>query len=308
MAADWGDVHARRSYEVRHRTTYDYDDFVTTSFARSCLRPRSTDHQQVVSNRIEVLPGADVLTEHVDYFGNYSHYIEIRTRHTELQVAKTSVVDVTWPKVDVDEVNQWTVAQAALQLRDPATFTPAEHASYTLPSDLVVLSPEVHEYAAQILPPDRPLGDALVDLYESIYRDFSYQKGATSVTTTLAEVLNERAGVCQDFAHLAAGCLRVVGLPGRYVSGYIETRPPEGKPKLEGSDATHAWTSTRLPDGRWVDLDPTNNHFADSRYIVTAWGRDFRDVSPLKGVIFTESKKSTLKVAVDVIPLERLPV
>lgn len=305
---DWGDIHGPRSYEVRHRTTYDYDDFVTTSFARSCLRPRSTPQQHVVSNRIEVLPGADVLTEHVDYFGNFSHYIEIRTRHTQLEVRKTSVVEITWPKVDVAELNQWTVSQAALQLRDAQNMSPAEHAAYTLPSDLVILGREVREYAEQILPPERPLGDALVDLYERIYADFKYQKGATSVRTTLAEVLEARAGVCQDFAHLAAGCLRAVGLPGRYVSGYIETRPPAGKPKLAGSDATHAWTSARLPDGRWIDLDPTNNHFADSRYIVTAWGRDFRDVSPLKGVIYTESKKSSLTVAVDVIPLERLPV
>ena len=104
----------------------------------------------------------------------------------------------------------------------------------------------------------------------------------------------------QDFAHLAVGCLRSVGLPARYVSGYVETSPPPGQPKLEGSDASHAWTSVLVPGGEWIDLDPTNDHFADSRYIVTAWGRDFRDVSPLKGVVFTEAKKSTLEVKVDV--------
>jgi transglutaminase-like putative cysteine protease len=144
------------------------------------------------------------------------------------------------------------------------------------------------------------LGEALVGLYSTIYRDFKYELGATSVRTTLPELLRLRKGVCQDFAHLAVGCLRSVGLPARYVSGYVETSPPPGQPKLEGSDASHAWTSVLVPGGEWIDLDPTNDHFADSRYIVTAWGRDFRDVSPLKGVVYTESKKSTLEVKVDV--------
>ncbi|MFZ1410433.1 MAG: transglutaminase family protein, partial [Micropruina sp.] len=158
----------------------------------------------------------------------------------------------------------------------------------------------VREYALTVLAPERPLGDALVGLYSTIYRDFKYRLGATSVRTTLPELLTLRAGVCQDFAHLAVGCLRSVGLPGRYVSGYVETSPPPGQPKLEGSDASHAWASVLVPDGSWIDLDPTNDHFADSRYIVTAWGRDFRDVSPLKGVIYTEAKTSSLEVQVDV--------
>ena len=121
--------------------------------------------------------------------------------------------------------------------------------------------------------------------------------------TTLPELLALRQGVCQDFTHLALGCLRAVGLPARYVSGYLETAPPPGRPKLEGSDASHAWASVMVPGGGWVDLDPTNDHLADSRYVVTAWGRDFRDVSPLKGVIFTESSGSSLEVGVDVVRL-----
>lgn len=298
------DLHATRWYEVRHRTNYFYEDFVTSSYGRACLRPRVTPHQQVASNIVEVRPAADVLSEHTDLFGNFSHYIEVRTRHTELRVTKTSVVSVTVPPVDVAGLNQWTVASAARELRESDATPRAAYAAYTLPSSLIELTDAVREYAAMILPPDRRLGDALADLYHRVFTDFAYTKGATGVSTTLDEVLEQRAGVCQDFAHLAAGCLRVVGLPGRYVSGYIETAPPKGRPKLEGSDATHAWVAAMVPGGDWVDLDPTNDHFADSRYVTTAWGRDFRDVSPLRGVIYTESKNSTLEVLVDVIPLD----
>lgn len=298
------DLHATRWYEVRHRTSYFYEDYVTASYGRACLRPRASANQHVLSNVVEVKPAADVLTEHTDLFGNYSHYIEVRTRHTELRVSKTSVVAVTVPAVDLPALNEWTVASAARELRESPLTPRATYAAYTLPSSLVELTPAVRGYATSILHPDRPLGDALADLYHRVYTDFQYKKGATGVSTTLDEVLADRRGVCQDFAHLAAGALRAAGLPGRYVSGYIETAAPPGKPKLEGSDATHAWVAAMVPGGDWIDLDPTNDHFADSRYVTTAWGRDFRDVSPLRGVIYTESKTSTLEVLVDVIPLD----
>ncbi|GAB3583717.1 transglutaminase family protein [Calidifontibacter terrae] len=296
------DLHATHRYEVRHSTVYTYEDYVTASYGRACLRPRSTPQQKVLSNVIEVAPRADLMTEHTDFFGNYSHYLEIRNRHTVLSVHKTSRVEITWPQVDVDALNRWTIGQARDELARAAAGRDTEHATYLFPSTLVALTPTVQAYAREHLPDNRPLGNALQHVYELIYADFNYQKGATSNATTLDEVLTSKEGVCQDFAHLAVGMARVVGLPSRYVSGYIETVPPAGKQKLAGSDATHAWTSIRTPLG-WVDLDPTNNHFADSRYIVTAWGRDFRDVSPFKGVIFTESAGSSLKVGVDVLPL-----
>ena len=209
---------------------------------------------------------------------------------------------VQWPAVDVAELDEWTVGSAARHLAQAAD--PVERTSYVLPSQLVEIGPAVAKYAAGVLMPARPLGEALVALYRGIHADFRYAKGVTTVKTTLPELLDSRAGVCQDFAHLAVGCLRSVGMPARYVSGYIETRPPPGQEKLEGSDATHAWASVLVPaanGGKWVDLDTTNEHFADSRYIVSAWGRDYRDVAPLRGVVFTEGHTSKLKVAVDVI-------
>ena len=299
MAADTVvDHYAPRRYRVRHSTIYTYDDDVEACYERGFLRPLETWSQQVVSNDVAVSPEPGVITQHVDHFGNHSYYVEIRAPHRELVVSKTAFVDVAWPRPVMESLNSFTVAQAAARVEQEADAV--VHAEYLLPSDLVELGAEVLAYAEAILAADRPLGDALVGLYSTIYRDFRYELGATSVRTTLPELLRLRRGVCQDFAHLAVGCLRSVGLPARYVSGYVETAPPPGQPKLEGSDASPAWTSVLVPGGEWIDLDPTNDHFADSRYIVTAWGRDFRDVSPLKGVIYTESKKSTLEVKVDV--------
>lgn len=292
------DHYAPRRYRVRHATIYTYDDDVEACYERGFLRPLETWSQRVVDHELTLVPEPDVFSEHVDHFGNHSAYLEIRSPHRQLVVGKTSVVDVAWPRPDLAALNTTTVAEAAATVAREAD--PLERAEYLLPSDLVELGPEVSAYALQILAPERPLGEALQALYGTIYRDFEYKLGATSVRTTLPELLKLRRGVCQDFAHLAVGCLRSVGLPARYVSGYVETSPPPGQPKLEGSDASHAWTSVLVPGGEWIDLDPTNDHFADSRYIVTAWGRDFRDVSPLKGVVFTEAKNSTLEVKVDV--------
>lgn len=295
--------HTRRQYEVRHRTTYTYEEYVTDSYGRAMLRPRETPQQRVLEHDVEILPEPHILTEHVDHFGNHSSFYEVRTPHTVLDVGKRSIVEIHWPPPDMDRLNSWTVEEAAAAIATGEGVDRVEAAQYLLPSSLVDIAPEVIAYAAGILPPDRPLGDALVALYADIFRDFTYSKGATSVKTTLPQLLEGREGVCQDFAHLAVGCLRAVGIPGRYVSGYIETRPPPGEVKLEGSDASHAWLGAMTPDGDWVDLDPTNNHFADSRYVVTGWGRDFRDVSPLKGIIFSEGGDSSLDVGVDVIRL-----
>lgn len=290
-----------RRYEVRHRTTYTYDADVTTCYERGFLSPRDTPTQRVVRNDVVVSPEPDLVSEHVDHFGNRSFFVEIRTPHQVLEVTKTSILDVSWPRVDRDHLDQWTVQSAAQTIAELAD--PVERASFLLPSPLVDAGEGVREFARSALPADAPLGEAIEGLTHAIFEAFTYSPGATNVRTTLSELLELRAGVCQDFTHLALGCLRSVGLPARYVSGYLETSPPPGVAKLEGSDASHAWASVLVPDGGWVDLDPTNDHLADSRYVVTAWGRDFRDVSPLKGVINTESTTSTLDVGVDVTRL-----
>ncbi len=293
-----------RRYEVRHRTTYTYDGPVESCYERGFLAPRETPTQRVVVNQVHVSPEPHQISEHVDHFGNKSFYVEVRTPHNELVVEKTSVLDVSWPEVDLDALNRWTVGEAVGVLAEQGD--PVERATYLLPSPLVQPDPTVVEYCRSVIGPQLPLGDALIAITRGIFRDFEYRSGATTVRTTLPELLELRAGVCQDFAHLALGCLRSLGLPARYVSGYLETQPPPGQKKLEGSDASHAWLSVQVPGGTWVDLDPTNDHLCDSRYVVTAWGRDFRDVSPLKGVVFSEAKNSSLKVAVDVNRIDAL--
>lgn len=292
--------HAPRRYEVRHTTTYTYTEDVTASYGRACLRPREAPGQQVESNEVRISPEPDAFTEHVDLFGNVSHYLEVHTPHRELVVSKTTHVSVERPTRDLSGLDQWTVGDAATATTG---IDPSLRTAYVLPSTQVELGEEVREYAAGFLGPQARLGTALDGLVSGIFRDFRYAKGSTTVRTTLPQVLAQRSGVCQDFAHLAIGCLRTMGVPARYVSGYLETMPPPGKPKLLGSDATHAWVSVALPDGNWLDLDPTNDCPIDSRYVITAWGRDYRDVAPLKGVIFTEGTTTSLDVSVDVLRL-----
>lgn len=287
----------RRTYRVRHRTEYAYDDDVTTSYGRAFLRPLSDDRQRCLWSRIEVEPAAGTVTEHVDHFGNASSYLEVTTPHRDLAVTSTSLVEVVDSGPDLTGLDAWTVASAAEEVRrgDPVLAR-----GFTLPSPQVPDHPEVRTYATTVLEPDRPLGEALVALVGAIHDDFTYRSGVTSVSTTLPELLEGRVGVCQDFAHLAVGCLRAAGLPARYVSGYLETLPPPGRPKLQGVDASHAWADVLVPGGTWLGLDPTNDQPTDGRYVVTAVGRDYADVPPLRGVIFTESTESTMTVAVDV--------
>lgn len=293
---------APHRYLVEHLTRYRYDAPVEAVYNRGFVRPRDTESQRVLDSELVVSPQPDQVTEHLDYFGNHSTYLETRAPHTEFQVTCRSTVEVDWPVPDLNGFNRHTVAEAARELA--ADTDPLLLADFTMPSPLVAIGGAVRGYASEVLDAGRPLGDALVALYTRIHDDFEYRTGATSVKTTLDELLTLRSGVCQDFAHLAVGCLRAVGLPARYVSGYLETAPPPGAEKLQGADATHAWVSVLTPALGWVDLDPTNAQFADSRYIVTAWGRDFTDVSPLRGVVFTEATGSDLTVEVDVTPLD----
>lgn len=295
---------APRTYRVRHKTVYSYDGLVDAAYERGFLRHRDTEFQTVLDNRIVVDPGPAALSEHRDFFGNHSFYVEVQADHAVLEVSTYANVRVERTPADLDALNTWSVSEAAAAIALNADVDAVDRAAFLLPSELVDLSPAVAEYAHGVLAPDRPLGEAIEALTHAIYRDFQYKTGVTSVRTSLRELLDLRAGVCQDFAHLAVGCLRAVGLPARYVSGHVETSPPPGGERLEGADASHAWASVLTPRGAWVDLDPTNDHLVDSRYLTVAWGRDFHDVSPLKGVIYSEASESRLDVGVDVLRLD----
>ncbi|HEX2808232.1 MAG TPA: transglutaminase family protein, partial [Kineosporiaceae bacterium] len=273
-----------RRYRVSHRTVYSYDDEVTASYGRAYLTPRDVPGQWTRDTRIEVSPTPGLLTPSEDFFGNTSVYVEVLVPHTRLTVTAISEVEVDRPIPSLASIDGWTWEAA----RDGSPVDPVQACQFLLPSPRAAFSNEVREYAGRIFPPGRAVGSAVRDLIRAIHADFAYKPGVTSVSTPLTEVLERREGVCQDFAHLAVACLRGVGLPARYVSGYLETLPPPGRPRLQGADASHAWASVLLPELGWVDIDPTNDRVVDDDYVITAWGRDYSDVPPLRGVIFTE--------------------
>jgi transglutaminase-like putative cysteine protease len=288
-----------RRYSLVHRTAYEYDDLVTSSFGLTHLLPRVTDNQRPLAARLEIEPEPLDVREHVDFFGNRAAYVEVDTPHTRLVVTARSEVEVL-AREPIDLQQQTTAWEEVRdQLAGSLGTGVLAARPYLLPSPLVPSWPEVASYAAQVFTPGRPVGAALADLTDRVHADFAYQPGATTVKTTLPQLLETREGVCQDFAHLAVGMLRSVGLAARYVSGYLETTPPDGRSRLVGADASHAWVATYLPDLGWVELDPTNNQLVDDRYVVAAFGRDYGDVTPVQGVIFTESTRSSLRVEVD---------
>jgi transglutaminase-like putative cysteine protease len=291
------------TYRVVHRTEYRYESEVSSSYGELYVLPRDTPGQVCRSSRVHIEPQPRDYRERSDFYGNRAAYFAVLEPHTRLAVTAESVVDVSRPgsiPLPVDQA--WEKLRDRLRLPADNAFDARD---FLLDSPKVVVSPAVAAYAAASFPAGRPLTEALSDLTSRIHADFAYKPGATSVQTTLTELLDHREGVCQDFAHLAVGCLRSVGLAARYVSGYLETTPPPGRPRIVGADVSHAWTSVFVPDAGWVDIDPTNDRFVDDRYVITACGRDYSDVSPLKGVIYTESTTNELHVSVDVAPLER---
>jgi transglutaminase-like putative cysteine protease len=291
-------------YRVVHRTEYRYESEVSPSYGEIHLLPRDAPGQVCRSSRVSVHPEPQSYRERTDFYGNRVATFAILEPHQSLSVTAESVVDVT----ERDGPDARIGGEPWEKARDSLPTGPGddslESQDFLLESPKVVVSSSVARYATASFWPGRPLSEALSDLVTRIYGDFTYKPGATTVRTTLTELLEGRRGVCQDFAHLAVGCLRSVGLPARYVSGYLETAPPTGRPRLIGADVSHAWASAFVPWAGWIDLDPTNNRFVTDRYVTTAWGRDYDDVPPLKGVIYTESTENELHVSVDVERLD----
>ena len=290
-------------YRVIHRTEYRYSEPVDSGYNEARLLPRGLDRQQVLSSSLVIDPPPADQRERTDYFGNRVVAFSLDRPHRSLTVTSSSevLVDPRLDGLDLFAGASWEQARSAVR---EATDTEGLLArDLTLASELVPLGAELAAYAVPSFGPGRPLLDAVHDLMSRIHRDFRYDPEFTTLSTPLAEVLAHRRGVCQDFAHLAIGCLRSQGLAARYVSGYIETLPPPGKPRLIGADASHAWFSVFVPDCGWVDFDPTNNQLPESRHITVAWGRDYADVTPLKGVIFGGGRMQ-LSVAVDVLDLD----
>lgn len=295
--ADADDVVESRIYEVTHRTTYEYGGPVEQSYNEAHLRPRATGHQRCESHTLEIEPEPTSRSEYVDAFGNSVTIFVVAGGFDRLSVTATSEVTVMAVPPSPPSL-PWESAQWLLDIDRQAASRQAR--PFRAPSRLVPASPLLAEYAEPSFDVGRPLVEAVVDVASRIHRDFVYEPGFTSVTTPVLDVLGYRRGVCQDFAHLAVGCVRSMGLAARYVSGYIETIPPEGRERLLGADASHAWFSVYVPGWGWIDVDPTNNQLVSESYVTTAWGRDYWDVSPLRGSVEGGGSSHTLDVAVDV--------
>lgn len=290
----------RRRYRVIHRTCYTYDDEVSSSYGRCYLTPRDLPHQRVHETGTVIEPEPDDRSIGLDVYGNIDAYFHVRTPHRALEVTAVSVVDVD--PIDQDLLLSPEVQGPWEQARpDGGPGTLAEE--FVLDLDPPEITPAVTDYAAAVFTPGRPLIEAVTDLTARIFADFTYRSGSTAISTRVDTVMQRRMGVCQDFARVAIACLRSVGLAARYESGYLATDPPPGTERIFGADASHAWAAVWLPGDRWLAFDPTNNKLVDERHVTVAWGRDYDDVPPLRGVIYTDAKKSEIEVSVDVSPL-----
>lgn len=291
------------NYRISHRTRYQYAEPVALCQNIGRLFPASDAQQQCRRTQFLIEPAPAAYREYTDYFGNQVCYFDIQQPHMELTV--TTISDV--------------VRHDAATLPDPASSAPWEDAlrhlreaeddqdlelrQYILPSPLVPMLPAARTYARKHFARGRPLLECAQALMAGIHADFVYDPEFTDLATPLDEVLAHKRGVCQDFAHIGIACMRAIGLPARYVSGYIETMPPPGQEKLQGADASHAWFSAWTPEHGWIDFDPTNNSIPAGQHVTVAHGRDYSDVAPLKGVLVGGGEHK-LEVAVDMRRLD----
>jgi transglutaminase-like putative cysteine protease len=286
-------------YKISHRSNYTYSGPVDLSYHMLHLAPRTLPHQRVSDLRIISQPAPDAKSERTDYFGNRVTYLTLAQPHAKFSVEVEAMVEVAFP-APPDEVATppWESVRDSLRTGGDSELVAAAEFSFASPQ--TPQSAALIEYAAPSFPAGRPILAAVKDLTSRIHRDFAFEAGATTVSTPVSEVLEQRRGVCQDFAHLELAALRALGLAARYVSGYIRTYH-EGKDGLKGSDASHAWVSFFCPGHGWIDVDPTNDLVVGEEHIVLAWGRDYDDVSPIRGVMLGGGDHF-LNVAVTVTP------
>lgn len=291
-----------KHYTITHRTTYTYSSAVALCHNEARLLAQETAWQSCQECRVKIYPEPAISAERLDFFGNKVLYFAIQDIHLQLEViVKTRVQVGERPFSETTPSPPWEeVLKILREAPDPGII---EARQFVLDSPFVSSDSLFRDYGKESFSPGRPLLEAVADLNHRIHQDFTYDPHFTTVATPLSAVLENRCGVCQDFAHLAIACLRSLGLAARYVSGYLETTPPPGQPRLIGADASHAWLAVYLPGQGWAEFDPTNNCLPGSQHITLAWGRDYGDVAPLKGVM-SGSGSHTLAVAVDVIPLD----
>ena len=289
-------------FQVEHVNRYRYARPIGLNYGEARLLPRDAPGQRVLDSRLVLAPEVDDRRDRLDAFGNRVAWFSLRRPHDTLDVTALSLIERT-PVPGTPDETTWGAVVAGLA--GPPVEDRGEHLAARecrLPSPHVALEPDAVAYARQSFPPGRPLLEAVAELTARIHAEFDYRPDATAIDTPLSEVLARRHGVCQDFAHLALAGLRGLGLAARYVSGYLETTPPPGQPRQVGADASHAWISVYLPGQGWFDFDPTNGVATGEGHLTLAWGRDYGDVAPLKGVIYGNGSHS-LDVGVTVTRL-----
>lgn len=288
-------------YQVTHRTSFTYTQPVAISHHVLRLTPRSHPRQHYLRSTVSIDPLPSVRSDGKDYFGNPLTHLTIQTPHPALVVEAQTLVDVVQPEpIHLDQSLPWD--QVTQQLQGPTDSAILDAQQFMYDSPYVTIDDDTYDFVRECFPPGRPILAGVMDLTSRIFKEFTYEGGVTDVSTPVKDVLTARKGVCQDFAHVEIAALRSLGLPGRYISGYLLTHPPEGKEKLVGADASHAWLSTWCPDVGWVDFDPTNNCIPSEEHITLAWGRDYGDVSPINGFM-VGGGHHTPTVSVDVSPV-----
>ena len=286
-------------HQVVHKTDYAYQ--YPASLCHNIVRliPRSTDTQLCKKSEVIINPEPDTMIEYEDFFGNKLLYFTIEKEHKQLGVHIISEIEKLFP-VDLEPAAMNPITWEEVCRRPLSNTTELLNSrQFIAPTPMTMADEAIMAYARQSFHIGCSLYSACKDLMHRIFTDFTFQSGFTTIATPVSLVVKERKGVCQDFAHLSIACLRSLGLPARYVSGYIETIPAPGKEKLVGVDASHAWFSVFIPGSGWVDFDPTNNQLPGDQHITIGWGRDYADITPLRGVIMS-SGRHELKVSVDV--------
>lgn len=271
-------------YRVTHVTEYRYTASVPQCQNEAHLLPRATPRQECEHAQLRIQPSPAVCRDREDFFGNRVTYFAIQEPHAGLSVtAQSEVLIVPTASPSLRDSPAWE--EVCHSVSKDTSRAGIEARQFLLDSPLVHSNAELAAYAATSFVPNRPLLEAVADLVQRIYQEFTYEPEATTVSTPLNEVIDHRQGVCQDFAHVAIGCLRTQGIAARYVSGYLGTAVSDGQPQLTGAAASHAWVSVYCPGQGWIDFDPTNNSIPTDQHITVAWGRDYSDVTPLKGVV-----------------------
>ncbi|TKJ85008.1 transglutaminase [Pseudomonas koreensis] len=292
-------------YQIFHDTCYHYDSPVSLAQQLAHLWPRKCEWQRCTDQQLLISPDPTARRDELDVFGNPLTRLAFERPHDELQVnAQLTVEVLARPALDFKQSPAWELTRDALSYSSqPLSAELLEACRYRFQSPYVHLKRSFVEFSQSCFPPGTPLLLGVQELMQKIFSEFTFDAEATQVATPLVEVLERRRGVCQDFAHLMLACVRSRGLAARYISGYLLTQPPPGQPRLIGADASHAWVSVFCPVLGWVDFDPTNNVQPALEHITLAWGRDFSDVSPLRGVILGGGNHDP-EVRVTVMPLD----